>query len=382
MRFPDDVPVLTEGDVTLRAHRQDDVPALVEQCNDAVSLEWTTVPRPYTDEMGIEFITKSIPGLWETEKEFLFAIEATHPDGERRFGGTLSLRDQGARRAEVAFGAHPAIRGRGAMTTAINLLLDWGFSERNLETVSWLANEGNIASRRVAWKTGFTFGGTVRRWLNHRGEYTNAWIAALHKDDPREPVSEWYDFPVIEGERVRLRPMKEADVPRIVEASSDERAQHWLPFMPSPYTEKDAREFMSRTQTQAMEGQSITWAVADRDSDQFLGTIGLPRKGRVSWEVGYLMHPDARGKGVMSESVSMLVRHLFIPKEDGGMGATRAFVRVPDGNVASQHVARANGFVEYGRERQSELMRDGSPVDMVQLDLLRSEWLLRPERKA
>ncbi|MEP6666076.1 MAG: GNAT family N-acetyltransferase [Nocardioidaceae bacterium] len=374
MRFPEQVPTLTDGDVTLRAHRVDDVPAIVEQCTDPVSLEWTTVPRGYNEEMGVEFVTTSIPEMWKSDKEFIFAIESTHPDGERRFGGSLSLRDEGARRAEVAFGAHPAIRDRGVMTTAVNLLLDWGFSARDLETVSWLTNEGNVASRRVAWKTGFTFGGTMRRWLDHRGDYPNAWIGALHKDDPREPASEWYDVPVIESKRLRLRPLKESDIPRIVEASADERAQHWLSFMPSPYTEQDARDFMLRTQTQAIEGRSITWAVADRESDQFLGTIGLPHKNRTSFEVGYNAHPDARGSGVMSEGVSMVVRHLFIAKEDGGMGAQRAFVRAADGNAASQHVARANGFTEYGRERRSEVLGDGSQVDVALFDLLRSEW--------
>jgi RimJ/RimL family protein N-acetyltransferase len=185
MRFPDDVPTLTDGDVTLRAHRIEDAAAVVEQCVDPVSVRWTTVPPGYTREMALEFVGTSVPAKWESEKELAFAIECTHPDGRRRFGGTLSLIDKGSRRAELAFGAHPAIRGRGVMTTAVDLLLDWGFDERRLETVSWLANEGNLASRRVAWKTGFTFGGTVRRWLDHRGEYPDAWVAALHRDDPR-----------------------------------------------------------------------------------------------------------------------------------------------------------------------------------------------------
>lgn len=43
MRFPDDVPELTSGDLTLRAHRLEDADAVVEQCVDAVSLQWTTL---------------------------------------------------------------------------------------------------------------------------------------------------------------------------------------------------------------------------------------------------------------------------------------------------------------------------------------------------
>ncbi len=90
MRFPDDVPTLTAGDVTLRAHRPDDVDAVVEQCLDPVSVQWTTVPKGYTREMAIEFTGTSVPQMWESDKEFAFAIECTHRDGRRRFGGTVS----------------------------------------------------------------------------------------------------------------------------------------------------------------------------------------------------------------------------------------------------------------------------------------------------
>ena len=41
MRFPEDVPTLTHGDVTLRAHRLEDRDAIVEQCTDPVSVQWT-----------------------------------------------------------------------------------------------------------------------------------------------------------------------------------------------------------------------------------------------------------------------------------------------------------------------------------------------------
>src|SRR4051794_14334692 len=43
-------PTLTDGTVTLRAHRADDVQGSFEQCQDPVSQRWTTVPVPYTLE--------------------------------------------------------------------------------------------------------------------------------------------------------------------------------------------------------------------------------------------------------------------------------------------------------------------------------------------
>lgn len=376
MRFPADVPTLTSGDVTLRAHSVDDVDAIVEQCVDPVSVQWTTVPLGYTREMALEFVGTSVPQMWETGKEHIFAIECTHPDGRRRFGGSLSLRDEGGRRAELAFGAHPEVRGRGVMTTAVNLLLDWGFSDRHLETVSWLANAGNFGSRRVAWKTGFTFGGTVRRWLDHRGEFPDAWIGALHKDDQRLPTTRWYDAPRIVGTSVVLRAIRDDDGPRIVAGCADPRSQEWLPVLPSPYTLADAEGYLARVRLNMAEGTQVQWAVADPDSDELLGNVGIPRLDQGNGEIGYWTHPAARGRGLMREAVSLVVRHGFLPEDAGGLGMHRLHIKAADGNPASQYVATASGFQPYGRERSSAPHR-GVNRDMHLFDLLRDEWEAR-----
>ena len=374
MKFPDDVPILIEGDVALRAHRPDDADGVFEQCVDPVSVRWTTVPIDYTRALALEWVTNSAGHAWESGLEYRFAIESTHPDGARRFSGTVSLRDEGDRRAELAFGAHPAARGHGVMTAAVGLILDYGFTELGLETVIWLANVGNVGSRRVAWKTGFTFGGTIRRWLPQRGVYRDGWVADLHRSDSREPKSAWFDVPVVEGEQTRLRPLRDEDVPRLVEASGDPRSRQWLPLLPDPYTETDARDFIVRCETQAMEGRGITFAVADPVTDAVLGTIGLRKDRLDSWEVGYLAHPDARGRGVMRGAVGAATRHLFISRLDGGLGASRAFIKAAAANAASQQVAVANGYVEYGRERHADCLGDGSWTDLVLFDALSHEW--------
>jgi RimJ/RimL family protein N-acetyltransferase len=375
MRFPDDVPTLTDGDVTLRAPRLEDADAVVEQCTDPVSLQWTTVPVGYDHEMAVDWLTGSIPQRWQSGSERIFAIETTHPDGRRRFSGSVSLRDEGERRAEIAYGAHPAVRGRGVTATAVNLLLDYGFGSCDLETVLWWANVGNVASRRLAWKVGFTFGGVVRRWLPQREEYLDGWVGSLHRSDARAPTTSWLDVPVIAGEAVRLRPLHDSDVDRLVEAARDERSQHWLAFMPSPYDDADARDFLARCAAAAAEGQGLTWAIADPGSDRLLGNIGLRLLSRdAGWEVGFLTHPDARGRGVMQAACRLATRHVLTGTDAGGLGASRAVVQAAAGNAASQHVARANGYTEYGRERESQRLRDGSVTDMVLFDVLAREW--------
>ncbi len=373
MTFPDDVPVLTDGVVTLRAHTIDDADGVYEQCNDPVSQQWTTVPVPYSHADAVTFVTKSVPTGWSTGR-WSFAVEALDDDGRQRFCGTVELRDEGSDRAEVAYGAHPWARGRGIVHRALELLLDWGFRVQGLRTVIWWANVGNWASRRAAWRLGFSCDGTLERWLVQRGELLDAWVGALHAEDERSPRNPWLSVPRVLGERVALRPFRDDDVPRIVEACGDDRTAHWLWRMPRPYTEADARAYLLSRIENLATGTGVGWAVADPVGDELLGSIALfdLKAGRDA-ESGYWAHPAARGRGVMTEACGLAVRHAFVAEEDGGLGLVRLGISAAEGNAASHRVIEANGFRPMGRERRALRLGDGSLVDCLYYDLLREE---------
>ena len=253
--FPATVPVLTDGVVTLRAHHAGDVDGVLEQCLDPVSQAWTTVPVPYTREQAEGFVGERVPAAW-AGGSWVFAVEAEDETGLPRFCGTVELRDEGDARAEIAYGAHPWARGRGIVHRALELLLAWGFEEQGLQTVIWWANRGNWASRRTAWRLGFTFEGTVPQWLPQRGELRDAWVGVLRADDERVPRTPWLDVPRIEGERVVLRPFRDDDAARVVEACRDERTAWWLGTMPSPYTLDDARAYLARPRRRRRDGHA------------------------------------------------------------------------------------------------------------------------------
>ena len=177
---------------------------------------------------------------------------------------------------------------------------------------------------------------------------------------------------------IRLRKWRHTDAERVVEACSDERTRHWLAEgLPSPYTLAHAHSYIASRGAEASEGKGLCWCVSDSESDACLGSVAVMDLGAAlgtAGEIGYWTHPDARGQGVMSEAVRLAVRHAFIPREDGGLGRKRLRLSAADGNLASAHVARVNGFVEVGRDRQAEPLGDGTFADLVRFDLLVDEW--------
>src|SRR3954452_16826670 len=64
--YPDVVPTLTDGVVTLRAHTPDDIEAVVEQSADPLSVRWTTVPTPYEGSDGEQFVGVAVRAAGST----------------------------------------------------------------------------------------------------------------------------------------------------------------------------------------------------------------------------------------------------------------------------------------------------------------------------
>lgn len=380
MRFPDDVPTLSDGEgsrrVTLRAHRAADAAGSLEQCHDPLSRQWTTVPLDYTLDDARRFVTVAMPGGWHDDTEWGFAVEAVDDTGTPRYAGTISLRNERERRAELAYGSHPWVRGRGVMERALRLLLTWGFHERGLETVVWWANRGNWASRKLAWRLGFSFEGAPRRWLPQRGELRDAWVGTLLAGDPMHPSTRWYDVPRLVGDGIVLRRHTDADVPRIVEACRDPLTSGWIGVIPAPFADADARSWLESLDERHACGTAMSWAVADPASDLLIGSVDLfdVRPARDA-EIGYWLHPEGRGRGVAVEMCRLVLRHAFVAEEDGGLGLRRVRAVAAEGNAASRRVLEASGLQQQGRERLVVKTRDGL-VDGAIYDVVAGD--LRP----
>jgi RimJ/RimL family protein N-acetyltransferase len=356
-------PTLTDGVVTIRAHHESDEKRVVEQSCDPLSRQWTRVPIPYDLDDARSFVGEFIPRGWADDSEWGFAVEH-----EGRYAGTISLRNEGEGIAEIAFGSHPAARGTGAMERALRLLVTWGFDERGLRTIVWRANKGNWASRRLAWRLGFSFDGTVRQWLPQRDALRDGWVGTLLRGEPHEPRSTWLDCPVLESDGLRLRPFEQRDAPRITDACAEEITQHWLGHLPSPYTLDDAHAYLESRSEQRAAGTGATWAVVDPADDEILATVGyFDYTPGVECEIGYWTHPDARGRGLMTRAMGMLTRYVI---EELGVNRVKAFAAVE--NTASRRVIEANGFRLTGVERLGAQVRAGR-VDMALYDLLAEE---------
>lgn len=360
--------------IVLRPIAPADVDALLDLGSDPGMQRWTTVPTPYARGDAEAFVSRCAAG-WADGSSLTLAIESLDDLGVARFAGNVSLRPDGAGAASIGFALAPWARGRGVMSRAVRLVLEWGFATLDLQVVHWQAHEGNWESRRVARACGFRVEGLVRGLLSARGVRYDGWIGSVVRGEALSPTAAWLGVPDLVGKRVVLRPWRESDVPRVAEACADVRTQAWLPQLPSPYTVSDAQWYVRSREEQHASARGLYWCVADADDDRCLGSIavfGLAGPDPAP-EIGFWTHPAERGRGVMTEAVRMVVRHAVIPAQDGGLGLPRVTVRAASRNTASNAVAIAAGFTRTGVLRQGERLRDGTVDDFVLYDVLAAE---------
>jgi RimJ/RimL family protein N-acetyltransferase len=346
MGYPADVPRLTDGVVTLRAVTLDDLDLVVEACSDPETIAWTTIPTPYSRDDGLTWITKVTAETWAAGSELAFAIEAEHPDGVRRCAGSIGLRLQDEGIGDIGYIVHPAVRGYGVARRAIALIADYAFNERGVEVLTWHAYVGNWASRRAAWANGFSLDGTSAAFRVQRGQRRDSWFGTLRRGDTRDPKSRWWTPPILDTSRLRLRPFADTDAQRMGELFHDERSQHFGGRIKG-VVQPDGQTQIFRARDQCARGTMINWCIADRATDQLVGHIQLfDLDGLDDTEVkpGYSIHPDARGRGLLTEALIALTDWTFRPVEAGGFGKRLITIGTAASNAASRHAATQAGF--------------------------------------
>jgi RimJ/RimL family protein N-acetyltransferase len=168
-------PTINAGETSLRPFTAADIPWVYAVSLDPAVQKYVQIPLPYRLGDAEFFVRRMAIEAWERRERAEFVIVAA--GGERLGRVGLGLDGNGA--AQVGYWMDPAARSRGVATRALRELCRWGFAELSLGLIEWRAEVGNVASRRVAEKAGFTVEGVLRRRLVHRGLRVDAWVGSL-----------------------------------------------------------------------------------------------------------------------------------------------------------------------------------------------------------
>jgi len=168
--------------VNLRAVEKEELPLLAE---------WLSNPEVLGEYQGLRQFSKS-------EFEKTFGTEDKHEMNDffiEKKGGTkigmithfYVLHPTGIRLLEIGYTMLPNERGKGYCSEAINIMVDYLFLSRDTMRIQAITDVRNLASQKVLEKAGFKKEGTLRKCGFLRGEWRDACLYSILREEWKEP---------------------------------------------------------------------------------------------------------------------------------------------------------------------------------------------------
>lgn len=169
------------------------------------------------------------------------------------------------------------------------------------------------------------------------------------------------------GKKVMLRELRESDLPDIMEYVNDyETYSTFTDSAPRPKTEEFQKCWIAGSTREDL----LTFAIADKETGEFAGTIQLRdinRRARRSL-FSIVLKPSAQGRGYGTDALRVLLRFAF-----DELNLHKITLVVYEGNEGGRRLYEKVGFQYEGTLRE-QVYRQGHYHDQLVYSILASEF--------
>jgi ribosomal-protein-alanine N-acetyltransferase len=166
-------------------------------------------------------------------------------------------------------------------------------------------------------------------------------------------------FPSLHTPRLLLREITPDDAEALFGMRSDERVMRYL-ARPLQQDIGEAIQLIENIRQMYTQNEALTWAICRRENPaRLIGTIGFWKMDKANHrtEIGYLLHPDCWGQGLMDEAMQAAIEYCFEVLNFHSIEANTD----PE-NAASGRVLEKHGFLQEAYFREN-LCYDGRFLD-------------------
>lgn len=155
-------------------------------------------------------------------------------------------------------------------------------------------------------------------------------------------------FPILHTPRLLLREMTADDAEALFQLRSDERAMRYI-GRPLQKDLSEAVGFIEKIRASFAQNEAVAWGISFHGQPKLLGNISFWKMDKENHrtEIGYMLHPDYWGRGIMDEAMTAALEYCFRVLNFHSVEANTD----PE-NVASGRLLEKHGFVQeaYFRE--------------------------------
>jgi len=177
-------------------------------------------------------------------------------------------------------------------------------------------------------------------------------------------------IPVVETERLILRPITIDDAESMFEYASDFETTKLLTFPIHKTIEDSIYAIETFFLPRAAKGIPEAYALVLKETNQMIGTCDIHSIiGVDTGEVGYVLNKNYWGRGLITEALKKLIEVSFI-----NIGIRRLQIRHHIDNIGSQRVCEKTDFRLEGTLRQQMKEKDNSYGDYKIYSILSNEF--------
>ena len=172
-------------------------------------------------------------------------------------------------------------------------------------------------------------------------------------------------FPILETTRLRLREVVDNDVEEMFFLRSNKEVMKFIP-KPLAVTLDDALDRIQMFKEHKEKEEGIHWAITQKGNDKMLGVISLFNINKENFraELGYILHPDFQGRGIISEALQKVIEFGF---EQMKLHSITAIID-PE-NIASEKVLQKANFVKEAHFKE-DFYFNGEFLDSVHYSII------------
>lgn len=172
-------------------------------------------------------------------------------------------------------------------------------------------------------------------------------------------------FPNLETEHLMLRRVDEKDVNEMFVLRSDVQIMKYIPRT-LVKNKEEALEHIANINAKIDSNEGINWGITVKGNNMLIGIIGFYSINAEHYkaEIGYILHPEYSGKGIVSEAVKKLVTYGFNTMKLHSIEAI-----IDPENEASAKVLEKNGFTREAHFKENQYF-EGRFIDSAVYSLL------------
>lgn len=184
-----------------------------------------------------------------------------------------------------------------------------------------------------------------------------------------KPEDIFKNLPILETERIRLRPLSIRDASQVFEYASEPDVAKFVTWE-HHRTLSDSMHFLHQITQQYKEGIVSPWGIVYKEENRLIGTGGYHwwHKEHARAEFGFAISSAYWNRGLMTEALAEIIRFGFEI-----MGLNRIEASCYPENSASEKVMVKCGLTFEGTIRESVFIK-GKFRDLKQFSILKSEY--------